>query len=102
MWRVSRAYFLCLPDGVAFPSDETFRAELVSRDMYRFRHCEALLERLENDGRREPVPFSPYTVDHIMPQGERLPGTPAGHVGRPSSGPTGRRPGRASAIPSAT
>ena len=70
-----RAYFLCLPDGVAFPSDETFRAELVSRDMYRFRHCEALLERLENDGRREPVPFSPYTVDHIMPQGERLPDT---------------------------
>ena len=68
-----RAYFLCLPDGVAFPSDETFRAELASRDMYRFRHCYALLERLENDGRKERVPFSPYTVDHIMPQGEPLP-----------------------------
>ena len=41
--------------------------------MYRFRHCDALLERLENDGRKERVPLSPYTVDHIMPQGERLP-----------------------------
>ena len=93
-----RAYFLCLPDGVAFPSDETFRAELVSRDMYRFRHCEALLERLENDGRKERVPLSSYTVDHIMPQVANACRTP----GRPSSGPTGRRPGRASAIPSAT
>ena len=68
-----RAYFLCLPDGSAFPSDEAFRAELVSRNMYRFRHCEALLERLENDGRKERVPLSSFTVDHIMPQGEPLP-----------------------------
>ena len=65
-----RACFLCLPDGSAFPSDETFRAKLVSRNMYRFRHCYALLERLENDGRKERVPLSPCTVDHIMPQGE--------------------------------
>ena len=70
-----RAYFLCLPDGVAFPSDEAFRTKLVSRNMYRFRHCEALLERLENDGRKERVPLSSFTVDHIMPQGERLPDT---------------------------
>ena len=68
-----RAYFLCLPEGSAFPSDEAFRAKLVSRNMYRFRHCEALLERLENDGRKERVPLSSFTVDHIMPQGERLP-----------------------------
>ena len=68
-----RAYFLCLPDGSAFPSDEAFRAELASRNMYRFRHCDALLERLENDGRKERVPLSSFTVDHIMPQGERLP-----------------------------
>ena len=43
--------------------------------MYRFRHRDALLERLENDERKERVPLSPYTVDHIMPQGERLPDT---------------------------
>ena len=68
-----RAYFLCLPEGSAFPSDEAFRAGLVSRNMYRFRHRDAPFERLENNGRKERVPLSPYTVDHIMPQGERLP-----------------------------
>ena len=52
--------------GSAFPSDEAFRAELVSRNMYRFRHCDALLERLENDGRKERVPFSPYTVERTF------------------------------------
>ena len=43
--------------------------------MYSFRHRDALLERLENDGRKERVPLSPFTVDHIMPQGEPLPDT---------------------------
>ena len=61
------------PEGFAFPSDEAFRAELVSRNVYRFKHRDALLERLENQGRKERMPLSPHTVDHIMPQGERLP-----------------------------
>ena len=40
--------------------------------MYRFRHRDAVLKRLENHGRRETVQLASYTVDHIMPQGERL------------------------------
>ena len=68
-----RAHFLSQPDGHAFPSDDAFRAELTTRNMYRFRHRDAVLERLENHGRKETVPLSSYTVDHIMPQGERLP-----------------------------
>ena len=68
-----RAYFLSLPDGSAFPSDDAFRAELTTRNMYRFRHRDAVLERLENHGRRETVALGSCTVDHIMPQGERLP-----------------------------
>ena len=68
-----RAHFLSLPDGHAFPSDDAFRAELTSRNMYRFRHRDAVLERLENHGRKETVPLEAFTVDHIMPQGERLP-----------------------------
>ena len=75
MSRVSGRTSCASRTGSAFLSDETFRAELVSRNMYRFRHCDALLERLENDGRKERVPLSPFTVDHIMPQGERLPDT---------------------------
>ena len=67
-----RAYLLNLPDGHAFPSDDAFRAELTSRNMYRFRHRDAVLERLENHGRKETVSLASCTVDHIMPQGERL------------------------------
>ena len=58
-----RAYLLNLPDGHAFPSDDAFRAELTSRNMYRFRHRDAVLERLENHGRKETVQLAPYTVE---------------------------------------
>ncbi len=68
-----RAFFLNLPDGHAFPSDDAFRAELATRNMYRFRHRDTVLERLENHTRKEPVQLSSCTVEHIMPQGERLP-----------------------------
>ena len=68
-----RAYFLSQPDGHAFPSDDAFRAELTTRNMYRFKHRDAVLDRLENHGRKETVPLSSCTVEHIMPQGERLP-----------------------------
>ena len=68
-----RAWFLNLPEGFAFPSDDAFRAELTTRNMYRFKHRDTVLERLENHGRKETVPLSSYTVEHIMPQGEHLP-----------------------------
>ena len=68
-----RAWFLSQPDGHAFPSDDAFRAELTTRNMYRFKHRDAVLERPGNHGRKETVPLSSYTADHIMPQGERLP-----------------------------
>ena len=56
-----RAHFLSLPDGHAFPSDDAFRAELTTRNMYRFRHRDAVLERLENHGRKETVQLASYT-----------------------------------------
>ena len=68
-----RAFFLNLPDGHAFLSDDAFRAELATRNMYRFRHRDTVLERLENHTRKEPVQLASCTVEHIMPQGERLP-----------------------------
>ena len=82
-----RACFLNLPDGHAFPSDDAFRAELVTRNMYRFKHRDAVLERLENHGRKETVQLSSYTVEHIMPQGERLP-TQSASVARCRSSPS--------------
>ena len=69
----ARAWFLTLPGGLAFPDDDAFRAALMNRNLYNFRHCDYVLERLENHGRREAVPLDDLTVDHIMPQSERLP-----------------------------
>lgn len=56
----------------AFPSDEVFRAALEERDIYHKRVCFGLLDRLENHGSKEPTDTSRYTIEHIMPQNERL------------------------------
>lgn len=56
-----------------FPRDEEFRNELLVKDIYSFRNRTHLLSRLENEGRKEPVDVSAYTVEHIMPQNPELP-----------------------------
>lgn len=53
----------------SFPSNEAFAEALQKSEIYplhRIRKC--LLDRLENDGQREPSPVNEYTVEHIMPQ----------------------------------
>lgn len=55
-----------------FPRDEEFRTELQVKDIYNFRNRTHLLSRLENDGRRERVDVSAFTVEHIMPQNPEL------------------------------
>lgn len=60
-------------DASRFPSDTDFRRELLHRDIYGLRVCGYLLDRLENHGSNEPTDTSPYTIEHIMPQNEKLP-----------------------------
>ena len=45
-----------------------------SRDLYNFRSRSYWLRRLENYGRKERVPVDEYTIEHIMPQNEKLTG----------------------------
>ncbi len=59
-------------DAYRFPGDADFRRELVERDLYSLRVCDYLLDRLENHGTNEPSNTSEYTIEHIMPQNERL------------------------------
>ena len=59
-------------DAYRFPSDADFRRELLQRDIYAMRVCAHLLERLENHGTKEPTNTSGYTIEHILPQNERL------------------------------
>jgi uncharacterized protein with ParB-like and HNH nuclease domain/predicted transport protein len=69
-----QAQFLGLPSYRRFPHDEEFHRDLQTRDLYNFRSRSYWLRRLENHGRKERVAVDDYTIEHIMPQNENLPG----------------------------
>lgn len=53
----------------SFPSDTAFSEALQNGEIYPLHRIrKRLLDRLENDGQREPSPVSEYTIEHIMPQ----------------------------------
>lgn len=68
-----QAHFLMLPSYRRFPSDDEFRRDLHTRDLYNFRSRSYWLRRLENHGRKERVPVDEYTIEHILPQNPDLP-----------------------------
>ncbi|MEO8084318.1 MAG: HNH endonuclease family protein, partial [Ardenticatenales bacterium] len=61
-----------LSDSYVFPSDEEFRQALEEGDIFHKRVCFDLLDRLENDGSKEATDTSTYSIEHIMPQNEKL------------------------------
>lgn len=63
-----QAHFLKLPSYRRFPTDEEFRRNLHTRDLYNFRSRSYWLRRLENHGRKERVAVDEYTIEHILPQ----------------------------------
>ena len=65
------AYFQWLPSYRRFPKDEEFSTEIKVRNLYNYR-TGYWLRRLENHGRKEPVPVDEYTVEHILPQNRNL------------------------------
>ncbi len=67
-----KAHFLMLPSYRRFPSDEEFRRDLHTRDLYNFRKGSYWLRRLENHGRKERVVVDEFTIEHILPQNENL------------------------------
>lgn len=67
-----KAHFHTLPSYRRFPSDDEFRRDLPSRDLYNFRSRSYWLRRLENYGRKERVPVDEYTIEHILPQNPEL------------------------------
>lgn len=69
-----QAHLLLLPSYRRFPRDDEFRRDLETRDLYNFRIRSYWLRRLENHGRKERVELDEYTIEHIMPQNENLPG----------------------------
>ncbi len=67
-----KAHFLLLPSYRRFPSDDEFRRDLQTRDLYHFRSRSYWLRRLENHGRKERVAVDEYTIEHILPQNPAL------------------------------
>lgn len=59
-------------ENYRFPSDEEFERKLKEGDLYGLRICRHLLEGLENYGSKEPTDTASYSIEHIMPQNERL------------------------------
>ena len=61
-----------LRDSSRFPSDDEFERALKENDLYELRVCKHLLEGLENHNSKELTDTSTYSIEHIMPQNERL------------------------------
>lgn len=66
------AHLLSLPSYRRFPSDEEFRRDIQTRDLYKFRSRSYWLRRMENHGRKERIAVDEYTIEHILPQNENL------------------------------
>ncbi len=62
-----------MPSYRRFPTDEEFRRDLHTRDLYNFPRRSYWLRRLENHGRKERVALDEYTIEHILPQNPELP-----------------------------
>jgi len=67
-----QAHLLLMPSYRGLPTNEEFKREIQTRDLYKFPRKSYWLRRLENFNRKEPVPVDEYTIEHILPQNERL------------------------------
>lgn len=67
-----KAAFLSLPSYRRFPDDVEFQRQMKVRNLYHFNRRSYWLRRFENHDRKERVMVQDYTVEHIMPQNEKL------------------------------
>lgn len=67
-----KATFYFLDSYKQFPNDETFKTALFSRNMYSLRISKYVFVKLENEGNKEPISYSGYTIEHILPQNKDM------------------------------
>ena len=63
-----QAQFLRLPSYRRFPSDDEFKRDIQTRDLYNFPRRSYWLRKMENFNRKERVAVEEYTIEHILPQ----------------------------------
>jgi uncharacterized protein with ParB-like and HNH nuclease domain/predicted transport protein len=78
----TKAAFILLPSYRRMPNDAEFERDLKQRDLYNFRTRGFWLRRFENHGRKERVLVDDYTIEHIMPQNEKLSAEWCAELGR--------------------
>ena len=64
--------FLSLETYKRFPTDEEFKRKLQIKDIYTMRSINYILVKLENYNNKEPISFTGFTIEHIMPQNDNL------------------------------
>ena len=67
-----KAAFYFLDSYKVFPSDDMFKSALYSRNMYSLRISKYVFVKLENEGNKEPISYSGYTIEHILPQNKDM------------------------------
>jgi predicted transport protein len=68
-----KAAFARMPAAYAFPDNEEFKRSLLEGDLYHKRVCKHVLDGLENRDSKEQSDTSAYSIEHIMPQNEKMP-----------------------------
>lgn len=65
-----KAFFINRDDYKEFPIDKKFGEAFVSKEIYKTRNRNYILDRLENYDNKSPVIIENLTIEHIMPQNE--------------------------------
>lgn len=65
-----KAFFINRDDYKEFPTDKKFGEAFVSKEIYKTRNRNYILDRLENYDNKSPVIIENLTIEHIMPQNE--------------------------------
>jgi uncharacterized protein with ParB-like and HNH nuclease domain len=63
---------LTLESYKRFPDDEEFAKHLREEDLYHLQRSPYFFVKMENDSHKEPISIGDYTIEHVMPQNERL------------------------------
>lgn len=67
-----KATFYFLDSYKVFPNDDMFKTALYSRNMYSLRISKYVFVKFENEGNKEPISYSGYTIEHILPQNKDM------------------------------
>jgi uncharacterized protein with ParB-like and HNH nuclease domain len=64
--------FLTLDSYKRFPDDEEFGRYLRDEDLYHLQRAPYFFVKMENNSHKEPINIGDYSIEHVMPQNEKL------------------------------